>query len=223
MSCKCVIITATASSDGKTTVNWRSPAIPGLSQFLITATQGGEVKNFDAPATATSAILDLAAESKCMLTVTPKDSSGPLNEMASAATPVPFPPKPVDPDAGRPSTLRVCADMTAGSVTVDWLASSVEYLEGYVVTIIDGTSSLSNFYAPGGDALSATFGYKIDPAKNYAIIVTPYDDLGVVTGSAAYPVSFPYPSPQPTLRSALTSPVDLAFKLEPALTNLEVD
>ncbi|WP_256081070.1 hypothetical protein [Massilia sp. YIM B04103] len=219
MSCKRIVVTGTALSGLTTTVSWKAPAITGLAGFLLTATEGGGVKNFDAAAGATSAILNFAADPSCVVTVTPKDASGPLNDMASAAAPVPFPPKPVDPQAGRPITIRFCADAAAGSVTLDWLASTIEYLEGYILTLIEGTSNLTNFDVPGAEVLTTTVNYKIDPGKQYTAILTPYDDLGPAKDSAAYPVSFPYPATRKPQRNAWTVEGLLASQPESALAD----
>lgn len=198
MGCNRVVITKTSSSGGNSSVNWRTPSVTGLVKFLITIGQSGEVKNFEADASATSATVAYTAAEGCTVTVTPTDATGPRNDMSSAPAPFPFPPTPTDPDAGRPITVRVCADSTAGTVTVDWLSSTIQYLEGYVLTIIEGTAGLTNFDAPGAATVSATVTYAVDSSKQYSVIVTPYDDLSPVKESAAYPVALPYPA-APTL------------------------
>lgn len=195
MSCDRVVVTGTSSTGGNSSVSWRALTVPGLTKFLITFSQGGEVKNFEAAASATSKVVAFAAAQGCTVTVTPADSTGPLNDKASAAVPVPFPPVPVDPEAGRPITLRICSDTAAGTVVVDWLPSTILDLAGYILTIFEGTSGLRNFDVPDASAVTTTVTYTIDAAKNYSVILTPYDDLSPVKASASYPVGIPYPAP----------------------------
>lgn len=213
MSCDRVVVAGTSSQNGQSVVRWRSLAVPDLKKYLITFRQGSEVKNFDADAKSTSKTVTYTAASGCTVTVTPVNSAGPVNDKASVAVPVPFPPVPVDPDAGRPITLRACADATAGTVTVDWISSTLPDLVGYILTIFKGRARLDNFNVPDASLVATTVTYAIDPTQQYSVILTPYDELSPLKESASYPVAIPYPAPvSMRMRAYLSDPEHLTLK-----------
>jgi hypothetical protein len=216
MSCNKVILSGTSSTAGKTTVTWLKPAVTGLAGYLITMTGSGGLANFEVNnPDATSATETYTAVTDTLVTVTPKDGSGPVNTMASAPTPVPFPILPVDPASKRPVSICVCVDSTAGTVTVDWIASTIPDLAGYLLSIIEGTTRLTNFDVPDADAITKTVTYTIDMTQQYQVIVTPYDDLSPDRENAAYPVPAPYPGAGAIeTRAYLSNPDHLGLKSE---------
>lgn len=189
MGCDRVIVAGASATGGTTTVSWRRYDMAGLTGYQIAFSQSGKVTLFDAGPEDTSKTVTFTPGAGCMVTVTPDDSSGPVNDKSSAATPVPFPPPSVDPGSIRPVVLATCSVLD--KVTVNWTASTVEYLAGYVITVFEGQTSLRNFQIPGDTVVSAIIDYPCKEGTPYQVIVTPYDDLSPVDPS--YPVPIPYP------------------------------
>lgn len=188
MGCDRVVVTKTDSKDGKTTVNWLKYTMTDLTGFIIYLVQEhrriiGEANPWD-----DSYILPFSLGPPCQVTVTPKGARGrPVDEKASFAAPLPFPPSSSNPE--RPIVLRVCADDT--TVTVNWVASKLPDLEGNYVTIVKGSERLTNFPVEGPKVVAYTAEYKCEPGFSYEVFVTPYDWAG--PGPASYPVKIQYP------------------------------
>ena len=127
--------------------------------------------------------------------MTPRTADGPSNDNASFATPVPFPPPPIDPSIQRAVALRVCSD--GANVTVNWLSAVVgpddPALEGNYITIVQNDSKLTNFPVEDPNVLVTTVAYTVQGGSTYEVIVTPYDVFGPRYDLAAYPVAIPYP------------------------------
>lgn len=191
MACDRVVVTKTASNGGKTTVNWLKYTMTDLAGFSVVLVQNREPHIFDAKATDDSLTVNFAADSSCTVTVTPKDANGPVNDKASFAAPVPFPPPPIDPAKKRPIILRVCADET--TVTVNWVASTVPDLEGNYLSIIKDSTNLKNFTIEGADSVVYTAQYACQSGSSYEVVITPYDWDAPVYDSASYPQNIPYP------------------------------
>jgi hypothetical protein len=195
MGCDRVVIASTLSQGNKTTVTWLSYEMTGLENFSITLVQDGTPTTFEAKATDTSIAVTYTATLGCKATVTPRTAAGPSNDNASFATPVPFPPPPIDPSIQRAVALRVCSD--GANVTVNWLSAAVgpddPPLEGTYVTIVQNGSKLNNFPVDSADVLVTTVAYTLQSGSTYEVIVTPYDAFGPRYDLAAYPVAIPYP------------------------------
>lgn len=193
MGCDRVVIASTKSQDGKTTVTWLTYTMTGLDGFLITLVQGGTPTSFDAKAADTSITVSYTAVADCKATVTPKTAEGPSNDNASFAAPVPFPPAPIDPNAGRPVIFRACAD--AASVTVNWVpAVPPEFpVLGYYLSVVQNSVSLTNFEVEGGEVATVTVNYTVEAGSSYEVILTPYDAFGPSYDMASYPEPIPYP------------------------------
>jgi hypothetical protein len=189
MGCDRVVVSKTATTGVKTTIDWLKYSMADLTGFLIVLVQDSHPTPFEAKSTDTSLTVDFSAKPLCKVTVTPKDANGPVNDRASFAADVPFPPTPLDPDKGRPIVLRVCADDT--TVTVNWVASKLPDLEGNYITIVKGSEKLTNFPVEGPTVVAYTAEYKCEPGFSYEVFVTPYDWSG--PGPASYPVKIPYP------------------------------
>jgi hypothetical protein len=195
MGCDRVVIASTMSQGAKTTVTWLTYKMAGLEGFLLTLVQNGAAKSFDAAATDLSLTVDYTAVAGCTAAVTPRTAGGPSNDHASFATPVPFPPTPIDPNAGRPVVLRACVD--AGNVTVNWIPSTLNDpdapLLGNYLSIVQNQTSLNNFDVPDNAVTTTTVAYVVDPGSTYQVILTPYDEFGINRDAASYPGSIPYP------------------------------
>jgi hypothetical protein len=195
MGCDRVVITQTNSQAGTTTVAWLTYTMTGLQDFLVTFVQGGVAKSFKAKATDTGLSVAYTAATDCKATVTPQTAVGPSNDNASFAAPVPFPPTPIDPNAGRPVVLRACAD--AANVTVNWVPAVPTDPDfpvlGNYVSIIENFTKLTNFDVPGGAVAATTIAYAIVPSSSYQVIITYYDATGPNFLAASYPGTIPYP------------------------------
>jgi hypothetical protein len=191
MGCDRVVITSTLSQGGKTTVSWVKYEMAGLDGFLVTLVQKGTPTTFEARATDTSLASNYTALAGCTATVTPRTASGPSNDNASFAAPLPFPPTPVDPDVGRPIVLRACAD--SANVTVNWVPSTLPDVLGNYVSVVQNSTSLTNFTVEGGTVAVTTVEYTVQGGSTYQVIVTPYDDFGPNYAAASYPAPIPYP------------------------------
>lgn len=195
MGCDRVVIASTLSQDKTTTVTWLSYTMTGIEGFLITLVQGGTATNFEAKAADTSITVNYTAVAGCTATVTPRTASGPSNDNASFAAPVPFPPPPVDPSIQRAVALRVCSD--GANVIVNWVPGAVgdddPPLEGNYISIVQNETRLTNFLVEGAAVTVTTIAYTLQQGSTYEVIVTPTDMFGPVYKLAAYPVPIPYP------------------------------
>jgi hypothetical protein len=191
MGCDSVVVASTASQGGKTTVSWLKFTMTDLAWFLVILVQDGNPTTFDAKATDLSLTVDYAAKPSCKATVTPKDANGPVNDKASFAAPVPFPPPPIDPAKKRPIIIRACADDT--SVTVNWVASTIDDLEGNYLSIVENSTKLMNFKVEGAGVVAYTANYTCHSDSFYEVIITPYDWEGPLYTSASYPAPISYP------------------------------
>ena len=111
MGCDRVVIASTLSQGNKTTVTWLSYKMTGLENFSITLVQDGTPTTFEAKPTDTSIVVTYTAAAGCKATVTPRTADGPSNDNASFATPVPFPPPPIDPSIQR-AVSSMCTHMS---------------------------------------------------------------------------------------------------------------
>jgi hypothetical protein len=191
MGCDRVVVTKTDSAGGKTTVHWLKFTMTDLAGFLMTLVQDDQVTTFEAKPTDDNLTVDFSAKPSCKVTVTPTNANGPVNDKASFAASVPFPPKPIDPNKKRPIILRACADGT--SVTVNWVASALDDLDGYYLSIYQDSIRVTNFEVEGADVVVYTAEYVCEPDSSYQVTVTPYDYSGLKYGSASYPQNIPYP------------------------------
>jgi hypothetical protein len=191
MGCDRVVVASAASQDGKTTVSWLKFTMADLAGFLVVLVQDGTPTTFEAKATDLSLTVDYAAKPSCKVTVTPKDANGPVNDKASFAAPIPFPPTPVSPDSRRPVIIRACSDST--SVTVNWVASTLKNLQGNYLSIIQNSTSLTNFEVEGATVVVYTADYVCQPGSAYEVIITPYDKFGLDYRAASYPAPISYP------------------------------
>lgn len=195
MGCDRVVIASTLSQDKTTTVTWLTYTMTGLEGFLITLVQGGAATNFEAKPADTSIAVNYTAVAGCTATVTPRIASGPSNDNASFAAPVPFPPPPVDPGIQRAVVLRVCSD--GANVIVNWLSAAVgpddPPLEGNYITIVQNGSKLTNFPVDGPGVLVTTVAYTVQGGSTYEVLVTPYDAFGPRYDLASYPAPILYP------------------------------
>ena len=191
MGCDRVVVTKTTSTGGKTTANWLKYTMADLAGFLVVLVQDGQPTTFEAKPTDDKLTVDFSANTSCKVTVTPKDATGPVNDKASFAAPVPFPPTPIDPGAKRPVIIRACSDDT--SVTVNWVASTIEDLEGNYLSIIQSSTKLTNFEIDGAGVVVYTAQYTCQRDASYEVIITPYDWSGLRYESASYPVKISYP------------------------------
>ncbi|WP_257165101.1 hypothetical protein [Bradyrhizobium sp. SRS-191] len=196
MGCDRVVIASTLSQGNKTAVTWLSYKMTGLESFLITLVQNNTPTTFEAKATDTSLTVDYTAAAGCKATVTPRIASGPSNDNASFAAPVPFPPPPVDPSIKRAVALRVCSD--GANVTVNWVSAEITNpddppLEGNYISVVQDSTKLTNFPVDDPTATVTTFAYVVQSGSTYEVIVTPFDVVGPRYELAAYPVPIPYP------------------------------
>jgi hypothetical protein len=166
-----------------------------LTGFEVTLSQAGEKVNAEAGADATSLTVDLQAAADCGATVTPVTADGPQPANASFEAPVPFPPKPIDPGAGRPVILRACSDGT--TVSVNWLPSTIDDLLGYYLTITENGVELETFEVSGAAAIAVTVDYVCKQGSAYTTTLTPYDIFGPDYAAVSYSQAIPYPAAGP--------------------------
>jgi hypothetical protein len=191
MGCDRVVIVSTSTLGDKTSVGWLAFELAGLTGYLVTFVHDGVPTSFEADAAAKSLTATYTPEQGTTVTVTPQTAEGPVNDKASFRAPIPFPPPPIDPDAGRPIVLRACADGT--SVTVNWKPSTKEGVRGNYLTITQNKSKLTNFPIDGGEVATATVDYKIEAGSSYEVSLTPYDAFGPDYQATSYPAPIPYP------------------------------